>query len=666
MVATLEKVKVLNPPRTYDMQPSLDDKVIAMGRRIQEDATVGAPVETDLKATTQLPQSCKDGESCKLIFNIENTGKIDVGSPILVSVTLGLALGKTAATLTSGWTCGYADPKLTCASTGVVLKSGEKTSFAIDWATPKVTSETKAKICMAFVWVGRSKDGVYRSDQISAVQYALQRAGFEPGGIDGHIRPKTLQAIRLLREVVNIPGPAQITPDLLENLFGEAASISNDADAADDTACGEVTIMPALLVADKKGIVVKPQDIQKTTTVKTDERLSDDKLVAEVPVVPTKEETDAARKAKIAASIPAVAKPEEKVAASVPVKSKDEIDAERKAKIASALPELAKPSEKAIALVPMKSKDEIDAERKAKIASALPEPAKSAEKAVAPVPMKSKDEIDTERKAKIASALPEHSKPAEKAVAAVPMKSKSEIDAERKEKLAVSVPKPAAPVVKAQPVEKAVPVQAPVKPIARVEAKTAKVEKSAKPAKADVEKAPVPEVAVSQKEDSISRPIKTADRLTPLPSSNAKIKTSVRSTVIPGQQVIINTPQVVIQTQEVVTTGTNKQHERAEAEERFIRKEPLTIISTENEDDLVVNRSAEEGDDGSYTVNRGDDDSYTPSRHRSNAAAAKCDCAKVSMNDRPARMPMAHSPARRILAQHLPTGADIVAGWPYH
>ena len=665
-VATLEKVKVLNPPRTYDAQPAAsDDKVIAMGRRIQEDATVGAPVETNLKASAKLPQSCKDGESCKLEFGIENTGKIDVGSPILMSVSLGLAQGKTAATSTSGWTCGFADPKLTCASTGVILKSGEKTALSIDWATPKVSAETKAKVCMSFVWVGRSKDGVYRSDQIAAVQYALQRAGFEPGGIDGHIRPKTLQAIRLLRDVVNIPGPAQITPDLLQNLFGEAASISNDADASDDTTCGEVTIMPAQLVADKKGVVVKPQDIQKPVATKTDERLNDDKTVAAAPLLPSKEEIDAARKAKIAASVPPVVKPTEKVAAAAPLKSQTEIDTERKAKIAASMPEPAKAAEKTIAAVSIKSKDEIDAERKAKIASSMPEPAKPANKVVAIVPMKSKDEIDAERKAKIDAAMPVPAKQ----IAQMPAKATAEVEVTKKDKPIASAAKPEiAPVANSKTPEtknmNTAEKPASVKPAIKAEPKTAKVEKPAKPVKAETVKASIADTEVSVKEDSVAAPAKIADRLTPTSSPSVKSKTNIRSTVLPGQQVIINTPQVVIQTQDVVVTGSNKMRERAEAEERFIRKEPLTIISTENEDELVVNRSAEEGDDGSYTVNRGDEDSYTPSRHKLNAASVKCDCAKISMNE-VARAPASRSPARRSGSRQLPTGGDIVAGWPY-
>ena len=213
---------------------------IAMGRRTQEDAANAPPVQTSLKMGISPPKTCMPGEACPLTLTVENKGNVPVVSPILSAVTLGTSGGVAATTKTTGWTCGYADPKVTCASTGIALQPNEKASFVIDWMPPSVKAKDTIKICANFVWPGRPADGVYRADQIAAVQYALTRAGFETGGIDGRIRPKTLQAIRLLRQVANIPGPPQITPDLLSNLFGEVGKLSYDADANDDQACAEV------------------------------------------------------------------------------------------------------------------------------------------------------------------------------------------------------------------------------------------------------------------------------------------------------------------------------------------------------------------------------------------------------------------------------------------
>jgi peptidoglycan hydrolase-like protein with peptidoglycan-binding domain len=249
-VATLEQptaAQVLyeKPAAVLGEKEKLQRKMIAMGRRVEEQAAAGVPVQTSLKTGISLPKTCMPGEACPLTLVVENKGNIPVVSPILSAVTLGTSGSVSATTKTTGWACGHADPKLTCASTGIALQPGEKSSFVVDWMPPEVKAKETTKICVNLVWPGRPVDGVYRADQIAAVQFALQRAGFETGGIDGRIRPKTLQAIRLLREVAGIPGPPQITPDLLNNLFGEVGKLSYDADTSDDQACANLDLIPA-------------------------------------------------------------------------------------------------------------------------------------------------------------------------------------------------------------------------------------------------------------------------------------------------------------------------------------------------------------------------------------------------------------------------------------
>ena len=227
--AAAPQVLYEKPAAVLGEKEKLERKMIAMGRRIEEEAVTGAPVQTSLKTGISLPKTCMPGEACPLTLIVENKGNVPVVSPILNAVTLGTSGGVSATTATTGWTCGYADPKLTCASTGIALQPGEKSSFVIDWMPPQVKAKETTKICMNLVWPGRPVDGVYRADQISAVQFALQRAGFETGGIDGRIRPKTLQAIRLLREVAGIPGPPQRrTP----NNHRQVLRVAGDASAS--------------------------------------------------------------------------------------------------------------------------------------------------------------------------------------------------------------------------------------------------------------------------------------------------------------------------------------------------------------------------------------------------------------------------------------------------
>lgn len=305
--AAAPQVLYEKPAAVLGEKEKLERKMIAMGRRIEEEAVTGAPVQTSLKTGISLPKTCMPGEACPLTLIVENKGNVPVVSPILSAVTLGTSGGVSATTATTGWTCGYADPKLTCASTGIALQPGEKSSFVIDWMPPQVKAKETTKICMNLVWPGRPVDGVYRADQISAVQFALQRAGFETGGIDGRIRPKTLQAIRLLREVAGIPGPPQITPDLLNNLFGEVGKLSYDADASDDQACASLDLIPS----EKKPEVVAIVTPASAPEVKAPE--STVKIIAPPPVGPKPEEK------KQESKVVVIVQPEKKAETAKPV-----------------------------------------------------------------------------------------------------------------------------------------------------------------------------------------------------------------------------------------------------------------------------------------------------------------------------------------------------------
>jgi hypothetical protein len=295
------------PTAVLGEKEKVDREMIAMGRRIEEEASKGVPVETSLKMGISLPKTCTALDACPLTLTVENKGSIPVVSPILGAVTLGTSGGVGATTKTTGWTCGSADPKLTCASTGIALQPGEKSSFTIDWTPPQVTAKQTTKICANLVWPGRPSDGVYRADQIAAVQFALTRAGFETGGIDGRIRPKTLQAIRLLRQVANIPGPPQITPDLLNNLFGDIGKLSYDANTADDQACGELELIPA----EKKPEAKVVASVTPAPEVKAPEPVVKTVTPPAAPAAPAPKAEEKKEAPKAAAPVQAEKKPEE-------------------------------------------------------------------------------------------------------------------------------------------------------------------------------------------------------------------------------------------------------------------------------------------------------------------------------------------------------------------
>lgn len=630
-ISALEDIKILNAPKKYDKQDkSKEEELLAMGRRIQEEAASGAPVETSLKAGIELPQTCRANESCAFNFIIENTGKLPVVSPVLSSISLGASAGKSASTKTTGWTCGFADPQLTCATTGIVIQPGERMNMTLDWMTPEVSAIKMAKVCFSLVWPSRTKDGVYRAEQIAAVQYALTRAGFETGGIDGRIRPKTLQAIRLLRDVVNIPGPAQITPDLLENLFGEAGKISHDATPEDDMACGEVQLQPSVKIA-SKGDAAKTKD-SVSSTVEEEKKSTD----MSAPVV------------------------EEKNVVSDETADKSAIDRDRQQKIAEALKTDAKTFNKPEAKVSTASapdKAAVDKARKEKIASALA-PAQGST-------------ADLDRKTKIASALAPDKASTEKArkekiaAALVPDKTAA-IDNDRKKKIEAALISD--PVNKIKQIDQKLAEKKPL-PVPEEETVPEKIEE--KPAMAKT--ADKKHIAKVDTEMPAQKPVveKSVDRLEPSASA-PKSKTRVSSTLQPGRPVVMpktraqvkNAPQEAEDEHEHAYEEVLAEETQASAEPR----EELVITTTDDEDSLVYSRGAEEADEGSYTVDRGEDGaSYTPSRNRTVSYVNKSCACKGEASVRAPRASRSSDtrPSYKKPRGRLPTGAEVVAGWPY-
>jgi hypothetical protein len=597
-LAAIEKTPALTPQVLYEKPAAAlgekekrDREMIAMGRRIEEEAVAGAPVQINLGTGIELPKSCMPGEACPLTLVVQNKGNIPVTSPILAAVTLGASGGVSATTKTTGWTCGFADPNLTCASTGVVLQAGEKSSFVIDWMPPQVKAKQNAKICFNLVWAGRPKDGVYRADQIAAVQFALVRAGFETGGIDGRIRPKTLQAIRLLRQVVNIPGPPQITPDLLQNLFGEAGKLSSDADSSDDQACGLIDLVPSDKKSETKVIASAPsgQDAKKTGVIKNQEMAQVTPPPSPTsPPAPKIEEKKEAPKAVETAPVPKVeSKPAPSSSAPINVPA------------APVAPVAPKAEVKPVPVAPIAPKAE-EKKEMPKTAQPAPSTQKAEEKKEAPKAMEPAPKAETKAQAHPAPSTP--SQPAPKA--AIKNETKS-----------------------ATPVQPTAPAQ-----------------------KSNTKKAP--EAAISEKPQE-----KISDRLASSPIA-PKNKTIIRSTLSPESYPIIVMPEEAAkeaaQSRGYPTASSSSDRD-------------LVIISTSREEDVIYHRSAEEkGLPIYYIVDRGEG---KPAPKTS--APQECVCKPVASKpkaEKPeAKMPHKKHKGASVHRKHayIPTGSEIVAGWPY-
>jgi len=198
-----------------------------------------APVALGLTLTA--PQQCRSGETCALSVQIENKGSEPASSPLLSALQLGLEGGRIETVLPDTWACLPAGQAMTCASNGMTLQPGETSRFTVEWRLPERVRRPSTSVCARIVWPARGADGVYRPEQIAAMQYALERAGFEPGPPEGRLTPRTLDAMRRFRERAGVPGGTEVTPEFLSSLYGRNASLQGDVDPRDDSACATIS-----------------------------------------------------------------------------------------------------------------------------------------------------------------------------------------------------------------------------------------------------------------------------------------------------------------------------------------------------------------------------------------------------------------------------------------
>lgn len=198
-----------------------------------------APVALGLTLTA--PQQCRSGETCTLSVQIENKGSEPAASPLLSALQLGLEGGRIETVLPDTWACSPSGQAMTCASNGMTLQPGETSRFTVEWRLPERVRRPSTSVCARIVWPARGADGVYRPEQIAAMQYALERAGFEPGPPEGRLTPRTLDAMRRFRERAGVPGGTEVTPEFLSSLYGRNASLQGDVDPRDDSACATIS-----------------------------------------------------------------------------------------------------------------------------------------------------------------------------------------------------------------------------------------------------------------------------------------------------------------------------------------------------------------------------------------------------------------------------------------
>ena len=207
-------------------------------------ASTKGPVDkpdVSLALTLSVPAYCKPASTCPMVVELHNRGNRPLASPFLVALALGSEGAQIGNILPDSWSCGQASESLTCSGAGTALAPDARARLSIDWQIAERPRRPSSTVCARIVWPARAKDGVYRSEQIAAIQFALQKAGFDPGGYDGRLGAKTVEAIRAFRARANIEGPTELTSDFLTAVFGGNGTLAGDDNIADDSACTSVS-----------------------------------------------------------------------------------------------------------------------------------------------------------------------------------------------------------------------------------------------------------------------------------------------------------------------------------------------------------------------------------------------------------------------------------------
>lgn len=191
--------------------------------------------------TLTAPNFCKPSSTCPLVVEITNDGGKPLASPFLIGFSLGGEGSQIGNILPDAWSCGQANESLTCSGAGTAIEPGGRVQMTVDWQIPEKPRRPSATVCARFVWPARAKDGVYRSEQIAAIQFALKKAGFDPGSYDGRLGTKTVEAIRAFRARAGIEGPTELTGDFMTALFGANGALAGDDNPTNDAACTAVS-----------------------------------------------------------------------------------------------------------------------------------------------------------------------------------------------------------------------------------------------------------------------------------------------------------------------------------------------------------------------------------------------------------------------------------------
>jgi Putative peptidoglycan binding domain len=209
----------------------------AIAQEIPEDQRAPETPIADIAVAKSGLGSCAPGSDCEFEISVTNNGPVDYYGPIVLTDTI----GGSGVTLTGAgpapWSCYPADGNIYCQLPTTTIAAGDTTAFSLTVRLPGDYSDPRLNNCASVTWLG-----LQGRDRIRAVQAALEQSGYDPGGADGIMGPQTAAAISAAESAAGLPATGEITPELVDYLFGDGADQDGDASPANDQDCGLVQV----------------------------------------------------------------------------------------------------------------------------------------------------------------------------------------------------------------------------------------------------------------------------------------------------------------------------------------------------------------------------------------------------------------------------------------
>ncbi len=193
----------------------------------------------DLAIDKQQIGACTIGGICRFRISVRNVNSAAYRGPLLIRDEIsqaGMALVGYGAL---PWTCGQVGKEVSCKRPEVLLWPGRQVNLWVDF-------QLKAKIlipgwrnCAAITWAGNRNS----EPTVRAVQMELSDLGFYAGPVDGALTPATRTAIGDFQVAAGLPATGEVTPEVLELLFGPGAHRLGDANPLNDRDCADIAFI---------------------------------------------------------------------------------------------------------------------------------------------------------------------------------------------------------------------------------------------------------------------------------------------------------------------------------------------------------------------------------------------------------------------------------------